>query len=85
MLQTGVAPEQTIPQPPQLFGSVFMLTSQPLAVLPSQLAKPPLQEAIWHLPLAHTAVALGRAQTLPQLPQLFGSVLVLMQIEPHRV
>src|SRR5262249_17049416 len=32
--------EQTIPQPPQSLTSVVTAVSQPLAVLPSQLAKP---------------------------------------------
>jgi hypothetical protein len=76
---------QTWPQPPQLFGSVLVLTSHPSAVSWLQSAKPWLQVAIRQVPLTHVAVALGRAQTLPQLPQFFGSVLVLMQIEPHRV
>ena len=32
-------PEQTVPQPPQLFAELVVLTSQPLAGLPSQFAK----------------------------------------------
>lgn len=56
-----------------------MLVSQPLATLPSQLAKPGLQ-AKPHTPFVQPGVALGRAgQAVPQPPQLVGSVCVLTQ------
>jgi hypothetical protein len=71
--QLGVAPGrvgQTVPQVPQWLRSVVRLTSQPLAGLPSQSAKPVLQVNP-HVPPVQLLVALARAgQTLPQAPQL---------------
>ena len=61
-----------LPHAPQLTASVAMFCSQPVALFPSQSAKPAAQ-ASPHLPLAQTAVELGPAvQTTPQVPQFTG-------------
>src|SRR5579871_1300312 len=69
---------QTVLQPPQWFGSLLVLVSQPSVGLLSQSEKPGLQLPILHTPPAHAGVALGTTHTLPQLPQWFGSPLVLV-------
>ena len=67
-----------MPQAPQLFRSVCVLTSQPSLAMPLQSAKPGLQIPP-QTPLVHVTVPLGKAgQTLPQLPQLLGSVCTLV-------
>ena len=48
---------------------VCVLTSQPSAGLPLQSAKPGLQVAMAHAPVLHAAVAFGRLQACPQVPQ----------------
>ncbi len=60
---------QTVPQPPQLDGSLWVFTSQPVCACLSQSAKPPLQLAIWQPPLVHFELALARLQAVAQLPQ----------------
>ena len=60
---------QTVPQLPQLFTSVLVLTSQPSFTPPLQSAKPALHEPIWHVPVPHAPVALGGLQPCPQAPQ----------------
>jgi hypothetical protein len=60
----------TVPQVPQLLVLVWVLTSQPLLALPSQLPQPALQEAMAHEYVAHVAVALARVQATPQALQL---------------
>lgn len=73
---------QLVPQPPQLVG-VVMLTSQPLPAWLSQLRKPGEQVSS-HIPLLQPApVVLGRpVQSLVQLPQLAGSVMLVSQLVP---
>src|SRR5438876_948084 len=71
--------EQTAAQPPQLFLSLVVLTSQPsVCLLPSQSAKPeahvPLQAPLTHA----TDDRLFVEQTIPQPPQLLGSLLRLV-------
>jgi hypothetical protein len=69
--------EHWTPQAPQLV-SVLRLVSQPLAGMPSQSAKPELQTRP-HAPLLQTAVEFGpEGQTLPQPPQWFASVRMLV-------
>lgn len=63
------ATEQTLPQVPQLLTSVLVLASQPLAGLPSQLAKPELHATSWHVPDTQAARPFAAAQTFPQVPQ----------------
>ena len=60
-LQVGVAlgRVQTSLQPPQLVGSVFVLTLQPVVYLPSQFAKPALQGPRLQMPEAQHRVAVG--------------------------
>ena len=69
---------QTTPQPPQLFTSLVVLTSQPsVRRLPLQSAKPALQVPVHALP-EHTGVAmLFDEQAMPQPPQLVVLVVVL--------
>lgn len=74
---------QTWPQAPQLFGSEVINVSQPFAGLPSQSAYPDRHAWTSHTPATQVAVAFGNAQTLPHVPQLFGSVETLMQLVPH--
>jgi hypothetical protein len=80
-------PGQTLPQVPQLFGSVLVSTSQPSETTPSQSAKPGTQEVIWQLAARQPAVPSGTVdgQKLPQLPQLLGSAVVLAQRAPQQV
>src|SRR5664279_4814580 len=58
-----------LPQAPQFCRLVKVLTSQPLAVLLSQLANPELQIRL-QLPFAQVAVPFTPAHTCPQAPQL---------------
>ena len=71
-MQVWVVP-QVIPQPPQLFGSVCVLMHAASEPVPHSV-NPALQEATVQLPATHADVPLGVEQTLPQPPQLFGSV-----------
>jgi hypothetical protein len=77
-LAVALARLQATAQPPQSL-SVSRGVSQPVAGLPSQLAKLALQAPTLHAPPVQLAVALGRVQAEPQPPQLFGSVSVLLQ------
>jgi hypothetical protein len=68
------------PQRPQLAALVLRLTSQPLPLLLSQLAKP-----LWQLMLQVDDAQVPRAfagtgQVTPQPPQLSGSVVGSMQL-----
>ena len=77
--------EQAIPQLPQLAASVWRFTSQPLAALRSQSARPALQ-VMPHRPAVHVRVPPGPpGQTLPQAPQLSGLSWVLTHAIPQRV
>lgn len=58
-----------IPHPPQWVTDVWMLTSQPLAGLASQLPKPVLQEVSTHEPEAQDSAAFARLQLCPHAPQ----------------
>jgi hypothetical protein len=71
-----------MPQPPQLFVSDWVLTSQPSAALPLQLAYPGLQATL-HAPETQDGVLWLPLQTIPHVPQLFASVMVLTQAIPH--
>ena len=75
-VQVGVPPavEHFVPQALQLLISVLRLTSQPLAGLPSQSAKPALQVPIAHVPLLQVADALANVHLVPQALQLLTSV-----------
>jgi hypothetical protein len=58
------------PQAPQFVVLVFVLTSHPLAALPSQSAVPAGQDETLHAPALHTADPLvGVGQACPQVPQ----------------
>jgi hypothetical protein len=64
--------EQTVPQVPHELGSAATWVSQPLAPLPSQLAKPAAHVGA-HTPRTHAvAVALSDEQARPQAPQSSG-------------
>jgi hypothetical protein len=60
------------PHEPQ-FPIVVSVASHPLATLLSQLPKPGLHESV-HIPFEQLGVSLTVLQTLPHVPQLFGSV-----------
>jgi hypothetical protein len=64
-------------QLPQRVGSVFRFVSQPLAVLPSQLAKPVLQ-VMPQTPALHEAVPFVALHALLQLPQRVTFVFTLI-------
>jgi hypothetical protein len=59
-----------LPHPPQWAVLTAVLTSQPFTLLPSQSENVPLHETSSHVPVAHEAVAFGRAQATPHAPQL---------------
>jgi hypothetical protein len=73
---TADAP-QTLRHEPQFALSDDVAVSQPLAVIPSQLANPAVQLSSVQAPDEHTAVALGSAHAMPQPPQLPVEVIVL--------
>lgn len=66
------ARSHTVPHPPQ-FVSVWVLVSQPLLGLPSQLAKPDAQVGT-QAPAVQTVVPFAFVQAAPQLPQLVALV-----------
>jgi hypothetical protein len=57
------------PHAPQCAVVLLVFTSQPLAAIPSQLAKPIAQLATAHTPATHEGVALASAHARPQPPQ----------------
>ncbi len=61
--------EHALPHDPQCETFVDELTSQPLAALPSQLRKAPLQLATVHAPPEHPAVAFASEHAFPHAPQ----------------
>jgi hypothetical protein len=69
---------QLLPQPPQFCGLLVMLISQPSDGTPLQFAKPELQLDTVQEPLEQAGVPFGALQLLPQPPQLFTLVLVLI-------
>ncbi len=73
-----MAAAQARPQAPQSERLVRVSTSQPLAGLPSQSAKPALQEATRQAPATQAGVALAGRHTLPQAPQLVALVVTLV-------
>jgi hypothetical protein len=81
----ALAKEHALPQAPQLPVLVLVFTSQPSLGLLLQSRKPALHTKE-HPPAAHTAEAFaGALQTVPQAPQLRGSVWVLVQLPAHSV
>jgi hypothetical protein len=67
---------QTLPQPPQLFLSVWVSTSQPFAALLSQLAIGALHMGSLHLPPTHPSTPPVMLHGCPQAPQFPTFVLV---------
>jgi hypothetical protein len=67
---------QARPHMPQFWTLLAVATSQPLAALPSQLAKPAAQVATAHAPAAHVAAPLGAAHVRPHIPQFAALVRV---------
>jgi hypothetical protein len=63
-------PGQAWPQPPQFWLSVRVLTHSP----PQSCS--PLRQLAWHLALAQFS---PEGQTLPQVPQLFASMVTFAQ------
>ena len=80
----GLLSLQTTPQAPQLLALVNRNVSQPVFGSPSQSAKPAKQTKP-HWPFVQLLVALGRLQTLPQVPQLLASLPVSEQTPLHNV
>jgi hypothetical protein len=79
-VQRAVAPPpatHALPHTPQLAVSLPVATSQPLAALPSQLAKPAAQVPTAQAPAVHTPVPLATSQRVPQPPQWLASVVGL--------
>jgi hypothetical protein len=75
--------EQTVPQAPQWLVLVVVVTSQPLAPLPSQLARPALHTGT-HTPEEHEVLlAPVVEQTVPHAPQLLVSVESARQMPPQ--
>jgi hypothetical protein len=66
------------PHPPQLLTLVSMFVSHPVETWPSQFAKPELQAAMVHWPLAQPRVAFGSCGQGLQLPQWLTSVWVFV-------
>jgi hypothetical protein len=65
------------PQAPQLAVLVWVLTSQPLEIVPSQFEYPVLQLCSTHVPVAQLEVAFARLHVTPQAPQF---VLVFSEV-----
>jgi hypothetical protein len=77
---------QTSPQKPQLFGSVRVFTSQPSDSTWLQSAKPGLQPTMEQALATQPTAPFGTGwQTLPQVPQLSGSLWVLAQSAPQQL
>ena len=76
---------QTLPQVPQLFTLLTMFVSQPLARVPSQLAKPALQEAMVQMPIVQAGLPLATLQTDPHDPQLLTLFETSTQVVPMGV
>jgi len=72
------AREQTFPQVPQLFTSVFELISHPFARIPSQFLNPVLQVPNVHTLAVHVPLAFGYEHMFPHVPQLFAFVVILI-------
>src|SRR5579872_2211220 len=66
-----------LPHPPQLFGSVPVLSSQPSAGFPLQSPKPALHVPTVHVPPLQPGVSFCTGHDLPHPPQLAGSAFVL--------
>ena len=84
IVQVPPAPQE-FPHAPQLAASVIVFVSQPSATTPLQFAKPVLHMPMVHVPAMQMAVACGNEHTVPQVPQLFGSVCVSAHMLPHKV
>ncbi len=68
------------PHAPQLVALDVVSVSQPLAAMPSQLPKCGLHATTAHIPAAQPLIdVLAPLQTVPQAPQLVGSMAVLAQ------
>ncbi len=68
---------QTFPHAPQFFGSLVVLTSQPVDAMPSQFAKPAAQTGFEQTEPAHVSVPPAVLHALAHAPQFLGSVDVL--------
>jgi hypothetical protein len=69
---------QTLPQAPQLFGSLPIEVSQFVPGCPGQCANPMLQLPMAHMPLAQAGDPFIVVQVRPHIPQLAGVVCVLV-------
>lgn len=71
-LTHSAPPVHEVPQVPQCAASDRVFTSQPLAALASQSAKPALHSPSPQVAAVHVAAALGYAHAVAQLPQWLG-------------
>jgi hypothetical protein len=69
---------QAVPQPPQLLGSVSVLTHAP-----PHLAKPALHTKSQTMAAQVATLFAGAEQAFPHLPQLSGSCAKSTQLLPH--
>ena len=84
-LPVACAGTHATPQPPQLM-SVFVIVSQPSAVMPLQLPKPGRQPVSEHAPAAHDAVPLANEQGTPHAPQFVSvRVEVVQPVSPGHI
>jgi hypothetical protein len=70
--------EHRVAHPPQLFTSVWVLTSQPSTALALQFWKPMLHAPRAQRAMAHVADALGKEHRVAHPPQLAGSLVMLI-------
>lgn len=79
VLLTHEPDAHTVPQDPQLFGSLVVSTQAPLHAVPVVHVNP-------QVPAVQVALALaGAGQTCPQAPQLLAEVWRLTQVKPQVV
>jgi hypothetical protein len=79
-VEVALGSAQTRPHAPQLTALVWVSTSQPLAAVPSQSAKPVAQRTtVQALPAQPLVATLASAHTVPHAPQWAGSITVLAQ------
>ena len=73
------ATAQLRPHAPQFASALVVSVSHPLSARPSQSPRPASQRSTAHAPAEQPLVACDSAHTVPQPPQLSGSVAVLAQ------
>jgi hypothetical protein len=77
----SAAPASLAEPPPSLSPEPESTTGAPASAGPPHRVSPPEQPAA-HLPCEHTS---PEEQTVPHVPQFFGSVAVMVHVDPHLV